>query len=222
MASGIVGCASRSAQRSTSRWRVAAVEHHAITPFAHQFEASRYCRRSARERAAGAVEVVLDRRGVAHAMNANPSGGAIGTRSPTWTREPNGCGGPVTASITMSSPTRRTGEAPESEVLGETFHLRQRVVDDAVAALRGRAERDERGTERVRAGAGMPTQQTAVSRARPRPSARSRSSGRPGARCRRATTTSRGPSPARLGARPPRAARCSTSVPPYADPPPGG
>ena len=150
-------------RRSTSRWRV---ELSSTTPYPRSrtsVRASAYCRRSA----ASSVRPAESRyssmvAASAHAMNASPSGGAIGTRSPTWTREPNGCGGPVTASITMSSPTPRTGETSESEILRETFHLRQRVVDDAIAALRCRTERDERGTERVRTGARMPTDQTAL------------------------------------------------------------
>jgi len=54
-----------------------------------------------------------------------------------------------------------TGEATEPEVAREAFHLRQRVVDRAVAAPRRRAEPDQPGTQRVGARARVAADQAA-------------------------------------------------------------
>ena len=145
------------------------------------------------ELAAGQVEVVLDRRRVRpHDERQTERRRDRDPFAHLHAREPNGCGGPVTASITMSSPTPRWRGSPARDH-PRGVPSRERVLDDAVAPPCRHAERDQRGPERVGPGARVATDQTALlQRAHDRVRARVAEVG-PAAPCRRATTPPRVP-----------------------------
>ena len=162
MASGIVGCARGPHQRDEPTAR-RGVEHHAITPVAHQFECLEVLPAFRRRKPpARAVEVGVDRRGVAPRDEGHPerwcdreSFADLDSRA-EWLRR----AGDRQHQHVVPHPLAR--EAPESQIVGETFHFRKRVVDRSVTVSRGGAERDEARTQGVGAGAGMTTQVAGV------------------------------------------------------------